>query len=43
LRYFVHLRKYPSITLPKKWALDRATPALPRITPDFQDIIQHQT
>jgi hypothetical protein len=35
--------QWSDITLPEKWALERATPALPRITPDFQDIIQHQT
>lgn len=35
--------QWSDITLPEKWALERATPALPRFTPDFHDIIQHQT
>ncbi|MCH86406.1 hypothetical protein A2U01_0007263 [Trifolium medium] len=34
--------QWSDITLPEKWALEKATPALPRIAPDFQDIITHQ-
>jgi hypothetical protein len=34
--------QWSDITLPEKWALEKATPALPRISPEFQDIIQHQ-
>jgi len=35
--------QWSDINLPEKWALEKATPALPRVTPDFHDIIQHQT
>jgi len=35
--------QWSDITLPEKWALEKSTPALPRVTPDFHDIIQHQT
>ena len=35
--------QWSDITLPEKWALEKASPALPRVTPDFHNIIQHQT
>ena len=35
--------QWSDITLPERWSLEKATPALPRVTPDFHDIIQHQT
>ncbi|XP_057454897.1 uncharacterized protein LOC130746323 [Lotus japonicus] len=35
--------QWNDITLPEKWSIERATPAQSIVTPDFRDVIQHQT